>query len=163
VRVDEQTSLRSAILYHTGLKRKLKIVVVQVHHATKPRQIILASTDESLDALTIYQAYGARFQLEFLIRDSKGFTGLTDAQTRKTTAIDTHLNMSMLTLALARAEHYHLHGLETDRPFSMNAVKTRAFNEHFALQILSIFGHSPEMIKNHPEFSAIRNYAIAQD
>ncbi len=161
-RVDDQTLLLSAMLYHTGLKRKLKIVVVQQQHGTTTRRALLASTDESLDALTIYNAYGARFQLEFLLRDGKGFTGLTDAQTRKTTAIDTHLNMSMFTLALARAEHYHTHGLESERPFSMNAAKTRAFNEHFALRILSIYGHSPEMIKNHPEFSAIRNYAIAE-
>ena len=160
--VDDQTLLLSAILYHTGLKRKLTVVVVQQQHGTTTRQTLLASTDQNLNALSIYTAYGARFQLEFLIRDGKGFTGLTDAQTRKTAAIDTHMNMSMFALALARAEHYQTHGLESERPFSMNAAKTRAFNEHFAFRILSICGLSPEMIKNHPEFSAIRNYAIAE-
>ena len=126
------------------------------------RQTILASTDLSLEARTIYRAYGARFQLEFLIRDGKGFTGLTDAQTRNLHAIDTHLNMSMLTLGLAKAEHYRTVGLESDTPFSMNAVKTRAFNEHFARRILSMYGLSTEIIENHPEFQNIRNYAIVQ-
>lgn len=161
-RVDDTVLLRSAILYHVGLKRTLLIVLVQEQRGASTRQTILASTDEHLDALSIYKAYGARFQLEFLLRDGKGFTGLTDAQTRTTTAIDTHLNMSMFALALARAEHYQTFGLESERPFSMNAAKTRAFNEHFALHILSIYGLSPEMIKNHPHFSAIRNYAIAE-
>ncbi|MFM6268747.1 MAG: hypothetical protein ACKPFA_19940, partial [Dolichospermum sp.] len=94
--------------------------------------------------------------------DGKGFTGLADAQTRNLNAIDTHLNISMLTLGLAKAEHYHSVGIESEKPFSMNAVKTRAFNEHFATRILSIYGLSPEMIKNHLEFQNIRNYAIIQ-
>ncbi|MFM6181287.1 MAG: transposase [Dolichospermum sp.] len=160
--MDDGTVLLSAIFFHSTFKRKLKIVIIQQQHGSTIRQTILASTDLSLDALTIYRAYSARFQLEFLIRDGKGFTGLADAQTRNLNAIDTHLNISMLTLGLAKAEHYHSVGIESEKPFSMNAVKTRAFNEHFATRILSIYGLSPEMIKNHLEFQNIRNYAIIQ-
>ncbi len=76
-------------------------------------------------------------------------------------SIDTHLNMSLLTRGLARAEHYAEVGLESEKPFSMYTIKNRAANEHFALRILSSSGHSAEMIKNHPEFQNIRNYAIA--
>lgn len=162
ISLEDGTILLRAILFHAGLKRTLAIVIVQQQQHNALRQTILASTDLSLDALTIYQAYGARFQLEFVIRDAKGFTGLTDAQTRNLNALDTHLNMSMLTLGLAKAEHYQNLGLESDKPFSMNAIKTRAFNEHFALRILSIYGLPPELIKNHPQFQNIRNYTIVQ-
>jgi hypothetical protein len=160
--LEDGTVLLSAVLFHTGVKRRLTIVIVQQQHHKGMRQTILASTDLSLDALSIYRAYGARFQLEFVIRDAKGFTGLTDAQTRNLNALDTHLNMSMLALGLAKAEHYQRVGIESEKPFSMNAIKTRAFNEHFALRILSIYGLSAEMIKNHPEFQNISNYAIVQ-
>jgi len=160
--LEDGTVLLSAVLFHTGVKRRLKIVIIQQQHHKGMRQTILASTDLSLDALTIYRAYGARFQLEFVIRDAKGFTGLTDAQTRNLNALDTHLNISMLALGLAKAEHYQRVGIKSEKPFSMNAIKTRAFNEHFALRILSIYGLSAEMIKNHPEFQNISNYAIVQ-
>ena len=159
--LEDGTILLTAVLYHVGLKRRLRVVIVQNASTKKkrPRNFILASTDESLDATTIYQAYRARFQVEFLIRDSKGFTGLTDAQTRNPQALDTHWNLSMLTLNLARAEHYL--GENADKPFSMDSVKTRTFNEHFAKRILSIYGIAPEMINNHPEFQNISNYAVA--
>jgi hypothetical protein len=39
----------------------------------------------------------------------------------------------------------------------MDSIKTRAFNEHFAKRILSIYGIAPEMINNHPEFHTISN------
>lgn len=159
--LEDGTVLLTAILYHVGLKRRIRVLIVQNASEKKKRvrNFILASTDENLDATTIYQAYRARFQVEFLIRDSKGFTGLTDAQTRNPQALDTHWNLSMLTLNLARAEHYL--GEDADKPFSMDSIKTRAFNEHFATRILSIYGIAPEMINNHPEFQNIRNYAVA--
>jgi DDE superfamily endonuclease len=159
--LEDGTILLTAVLYHVGLKRRLRVVIVQNASAKKkrPRNFILASTDERLDATTIYQAYRARFQVEFLIRDGKGFTGLTDAQTRNPNALDTHWNLSMLTLNLARAEHYL--GENADKPFSMDSIKTRTFNEHFAKRILSIYGIAPEMINNHPEFHNISNYAVA--
>ena len=143
--LEDGTVLLSAVLFHTGVKRRLTIVIVQQQHHKGMRQTILASTDLSLDALSIYRAYGARFQLEFVIRDAKGFTGLTDAQTRNLNALDTHLNMSMLALGLAKAEHYQRVGIESEKPFSMNAIKTRAFNEHFALRILDIIKVSTEV------------------
>ena len=80
--VDDGTILLSAALYHVGLKRRFKVVVVRKQQSKGVKQYILASTDESLDATSIYHAYGARFQVEFIIRDAKGFTGLADAQTR---------------------------------------------------------------------------------
>ena len=37
--------------------------------------------DKNLDAKTIVTYYKARFQIEFIFRDAKQFTGLSDAQT----------------------------------------------------------------------------------
>jgi IS4 transposase len=48
---------------------------------------VLFSTDTELDALTLYRYYKARFQIEFLFRDAKQFTGLNDCQARSEPAL----------------------------------------------------------------------------
>lgn len=156
------TVLRSACLYHGGFKRRLRVVVVEKPHCKSTRRCILASSDFEMDAPTIVAAYSARFQIEFVIRDGKGYTGLDNAQTRQAQTIDAHLNCSLLALGIARAQHYQKVGLESKVPFSIDKMKTQEFNEHFAARILSIYGISPELIKNHPEYINISKYAIAQ-
>ena len=158
------TVLLSAILYHQGLKRRLRVVIVQkkLNDGTV-RQIVLASTDLNLSANDILEAYRSRFQVEFLIRDGKGHTGLADSQARSTEAIGYHLNASMLALNCARAEHYQILARTpeaTKTAFSIDSMKTTAFNEHFAEMIFSISGLPLEMLKNHPEYQNIRNYGV---
>ena len=77
---DEHTVLYHQVLNHVQLKRNLQVVVVVNTHAN--RYVVLFSTDVALDALTLYRSYKARFQIEFLFRDSKQFTGLIDCQAR---------------------------------------------------------------------------------
>ena len=59
------------------------------------RHAVLFSTDVDLDALTLYRYYKARFQIEFLFRDAKQFTGLTDCQARSQAKLDFHFNASL--------------------------------------------------------------------
>ena len=75
--------LYTALVWHVSLKHKLRVVVlVNRKDPHKPRFIVLASTDLALDGRKLVEFYGARFQIEFLFRDSKQFTGLTDCQSR---------------------------------------------------------------------------------
>lgn len=68
--------LYTAVLYHVRLKQQLRVVaVVNRKNAAKPRYIVLASTDTELDAHELVRLYGSRFQIEFLFRDGKQFTG----------------------------------------------------------------------------------------
>jgi len=75
--------LYTALVWHVTLKRQLRVVVM-VHRKRpdKPRYIVLASTDLELDARKLVELYAGRFQIEFLFRDSKQFTGLSDCQAR---------------------------------------------------------------------------------
>ena len=52
----------------------------------KPRFIILGSTDPALNGDKLIDLYAARFQIEFLFRDSKQFPGLLDCQARAASA-----------------------------------------------------------------------------
>jgi len=50
---------------------------------------------------SIYLYYKARFQIEFIFRDSKQFTGLADCQARDLTKLDFHFNSSLTVLKLS--------------------------------------------------------------
>jgi len=61
-------------------------------------------SDIELPALEIYRLYKARFQIEFLFRDAKQFTGLLDCQARSQSALHFHFNASMTALNLLKLE-----------------------------------------------------------
>jgi hypothetical protein len=68
------------------------------------RRAVLFSTDLTLDALTLYRYYKARFHIAFLFRDAKQFTGLTDCQARSQAPLTFHFNASLSALTLAKLE-----------------------------------------------------------
>ena len=75
--------LYTAVVWHKTLKRRLRIVVLlNRKDPAKPRFIVLGSTDPELNGHKLIDLYAARFQIEFLFRDSKQFTGLLDCQAR---------------------------------------------------------------------------------
>ncbi|MBI3796726.1 MAG: hypothetical protein HY268_07135 [Deltaproteobacteria bacterium] len=67
------------------------VVLVNGKGPHKPR-IVSASTDLALDGRKLVEYDMVRFQIEFLFRDSKQFTGLADCQARAETALDFHFN-----------------------------------------------------------------------
>ena len=87
------------------------------------------STDVDLDALTLYRYYKARFQIEFLFRDAKQCTGLSDCQARSQAKLDFHFNASLSAVTLAKLEARQQNG-HCDQAFSMASLKRRAFNQH---------------------------------
>jgi hypothetical protein len=83
--------LYTAVVWHKTLQRRLRIVVlINRKDPAKPRFIILGSTDPELNGPKLVDLYVARFQIEFLFRDSKQFTGLLDCQARAAAALDFH-------------------------------------------------------------------------
>ena len=119
------------MVWHVTRKRKLRVVVlINRKDPDKPRYIVLASTDLALDGHQRLEWYGARFQIEFLFRDSQQFTGLTDCQARAEAARSFHFNASLATLNLVRAEELNAQSGEAPRVFSMARWKQCQFNEH---------------------------------
>jgi DDE superfamily endonuclease len=79
--------LSTAVVWHKTLQRRWRIVVLlNQKDPAKPRFIGLASTDPNLKGRKRIALYAARFQIEFLCRDSKQFTGLLDCQARAAAA-----------------------------------------------------------------------------
>jgi hypothetical protein len=159
----DHVHLYTAVVWHVTLKRKLRVVVlINRKDPDKPRYIVLASTDLALDGHKLVEWYGARFQIEFLFRDSKQFTGLTDCQARAEAALSFHFNASLATLNLVRAEELNAQSGEEPRVFSMASWKQCQFNEHLLDLFIEKLALDPSWVKNHPSYDELRIYgAIA--
>jgi hypothetical protein len=155
--------LYTALVWHVSLKRQLRIVVlVNRKEVTNPRYIVLASTDLTLDGHKLVALYVARFQIEFLFRDSKQFTGLTDCQSRAEPVLDFHFNAALATLNLARAEELRVQAQPQPHVFSMASWKQRSFNERLLDVFIENLALDPMWVKNHPDYEELRTYgAIA--
>jgi hypothetical protein len=159
----EHVHLYTALVWHVTLKRKLRVVILINRKApAKPRYIVLASTDLALDGRKLVELYGARFQIEFLFRDSKQFTGLNDCQARAEAALDFHFNAALATLNLVRAEDLIAQPGDAPQVFSMASWKQRQFNERLLDFFIEKLALDPTWVKNHPAYDELRIYgAIA--
>lgn len=146
------------MLNHVHFKRDLRVVLLLIRREGKePSYVLLFSTDVELDPWKIYRYYKARFQVEFIFRDAKQFTGLCDCQARSRQRLDFHFSASLTTLNLAKSEQLMAQGTEP-MVCSMTSVKAQYFNQHYLDRIISIFGLDPTWVKNHPEYQYLRNY-----
>jgi hypothetical protein len=147
------------VLNHVSLKRTLRVVVLlDVRDPEKRRYTLLFSTDTDLDALTIYRYYKARFQIEFIFRDAKQFTGLTDGQARDANRLDFHFNASLIALNIAKAELLQAQDHAGPIVYSIASVKACFFNAHYLQVISSKLGLDLSSIKNSPQYQALREY-----
>ena len=75
--------LYTAVVWPKTLQRRVRLVVLlNRQDPAKPRFIVLGSPDPDLNGHKLRDLYVARFQSEFLFRDSKQCTGLLDCQAR---------------------------------------------------------------------------------
>ena len=155
--------LYTAVVWHKTLQRRLRLVVLlNRKDPAKPRFIVLGSTDPELNGHKLVDLYAARFQIEFLFRDSKQFTGLLDCQARAASALDFHFNASLATLNLVRAEDLCMQQGQEPHVFSMASWKQCQFNERLLDLFMEKFALDPTWVKNHACYDELRTYgAIA--
>ena len=155
--------LYTAVVWHKTLKRRLRLVVLlNQKDPAKPRFIVLGSTDPELNGHRLIDLYVARFQIEFLFRDSKQFTGLLDCQARAAAALDFHFNASLATLNLVRAEDLGRPQGREPHVFSMASWKQCQFNERLLDIFMEKLALDPTWVKNHACYNELRTYgAIA--
>jgi hypothetical protein len=156
--LSKTVTLYTGIVNSVSLKRNIRLVVVCKRQGTKLLTALLFSTDIELDAESIYRYYTARFQIEFLFRDAKQFTGLADFQTRSEQRIAFHVNASMTALNFLKLEDRLTTQQETGHVISISSWKTRKFNEHQLERIISTLGLDLSSIKLHPRYEEIMNY-----
>lgn len=125
----------TAVVHCVNLKRAIRLVYLERKLAKETKRALLFSTDTALDALSLYRYYQARFQIEFLFRDAKQFTGLCDSQARSEEALHNHFNASFTALNLLKWQDRQR---STQRsPISIASWKRRCFNVLFMERIFS--------------------------
>jgi len=129
---DDALVLSQQVLNYVQCQCTLRVVLVvdTKHH----RRAVLLSTDVTWDALTIYRYDKARFQIEFLFRDAKQFTDLTDCQARSQAQRNLHFNASLSAVTLAKLAARQPNG-DAASVFSMTSLKRRAFHQHLIERI----------------------------
>jgi hypothetical protein len=129
--------------------------VAEPQWASPPRQLELAPPGAAEFVICDHT-------IEFLFRDSKQFTGLSDCQARAEAALDFHFNAALATLNLARAEAWQTQPATALQAFSMASWKQRRFNERLLDVFIEKLALEPSWVKKHPSYDELRSYgAIA--
>ena len=121
---------------------------------TKTNQyILLASTDLEQSALEILTFYQLRFQIEFLFRDAKQFTGLTHCQARDEAKLDFHFNLS-----LAAINVIQLLKINDPTITSMNSLTRKAYNTKIVKYLLDQLSLNADFDLSNPLINNVINF-----
>jgi hypothetical protein len=153
--LDSDTQLYTAIVNSPSLKRNIRIVILL--HKGK-RKAILFSTDTTLKALEIVRYYRSRFQIEFLFRDARQYTGLGDCQSPKKEALEFHFDASMTALNFLKFQDRNGIEKREGHVISIQRLKVRKFNKYLIDRIVSLLDLSLISIKLHPEYQGLIDY-----
>jgi hypothetical protein len=160
VHQDQEVIIYQAVVWSVCLKRKINLAYTEFVDEGQPtnRYALIYSTDLELDGHSIYRFYKARFQIEFLFRDAKQFTGLSECQSRSEKKLHFHFNTALTAVGVAKAAHYLDQEKEDRKSFSMADIKTSYFNELMLNLFLSNFQIDPNLKKNKSICLKLLNY-----
>jgi Transposase DDE domain len=150
------TKVYTAVVNCVNLKRDIRIAYLVKNTCRGLSFALLFSTDTELDALSIVRYYKARFQIEFLFRDAKQFTGLGDCQARSEKALHSHFNASFAALNLIK---WHDREISPSRkPISIGSWKIRFFNELLIERIFCNSAFDLSLIKSSSTYEELCNF-----
>jgi len=156
---NEESVVNSAIVYSKSLKCNIRLVhVVYLNKKGRETVKLYFCTDTNLPALDILDYYRCRFQIEFLYRDGKQFTGLNDSQSRSVNKLHFHLNASLTAINIAKIEHWLRLPKEIRKTFSMADIKTMNHNWLLLQRFFDVFAINAYSAKNQKYFNELIYY-----
>lgn len=158
VEENEVCKIYKAIVHSKSLKRSINLVIVYTLKKGKWSHKLYFCTDLELPAELLLEYYQTRFQIEFIYRDAKQFTGLNDCQARSENKLHFHFNAALTSINLAKVSHWIQGSKQERKPFSMSSVKTMYHNELLLNRFFSVFGISPNKQKNKTKIRKILQY-----
>ena len=155
---NEDITVYSAVVYSKAFKMDIKLAIAIFYkNGTETARKMYFSTDLKQDGEKIVSYYQARFQIEFLYRDAKQHTGLTNCQARGKNKLDFHFNAALTAVNLAK--HDWLTTRENkDKPFSMSDYKTQYNNTLMLERFMCMFAINPNTPKNQKIFKELLIY-----
>ena len=101
---DEDMKVYAGKVYCVLLKQI--VLAAFINYGDKEKPEIIIGTDTAMEVTKMCKYYGLRFQVEFLIRDAKQFTGLEDCMARDEQKLHTHFNIAMTVVSVAKVAYY---------------------------------------------------------
>ncbi len=139
--VDEKIKVDQAWVDAPAFKRGIQVVYLRKASATGFSTALLFCTDQSCSAMDVYRYYKARFQIEFIFRDTKQFLGLTHCQARDAQKLNFQVNSVLMTLNVLKVHWFrHQTSEPSPKPFSVANYKRKAFNQYLLQTFLARSG-----------------------
>jgi hypothetical protein len=161
--IEPDILLYTLVLNSPRFKRDIQVVcLMNQRNAKKIGYTLLFSTDLALPALDILNHYKARFQIEFIFRDAKQFTGLSECQARKKEALDFHFNTALSVLNIIKKQDRDARQNTLNKNCSIASWKTRYFNKHLLERFILNLDLKPTLIKNNPRYQELCNYGVIE-
>lgn len=154
---NEDIELKSCIAHSVSLNRTIKVVWIRKQiDAGRSGEAFLFSSDLKLETLSIYEFYISRFQIEFIFRDAKGFTGLEDCQSRDARRIYYHFNASLTALNVVKIKDAAMQKMKgVQNPFSMASWGRKYHVDIIINRFIAMFGLDQTCIKLHPDYEKL--------
>jgi hypothetical protein len=154
----EEIKIYSAVVYSKAFKRDIKLAVAIFYKDGKEiARKLYFSTDLEQEGEKIVRYYRSRFQIEFLYRDAKQFTGLTTCQARSENKLDFHFNAALTAVNLAKQDWLSTKNC-TLKPFSMADYKTLYNNTLMLERFMCRFAINPNTAKNQKIVKELLDY-----
>jgi hypothetical protein len=157
---DDEKRIYSAVVNSVGLKRNIKLAYVEfldVQGQVMNFKLFF-STDLEMTGINILKYYRSRFQIEFLFRDSKGYTGLEHCQARSPQKIYFHINASLTAASIAKCIQRIGIDKKTRISYSIADIKTELFNYFLLKRIFSIYRIDQNIKENNNVLRSILNF-----
>ena len=154
----EKDKVLQAMVHSKSLKKIINLVIVFTKSKGKPTYKLYFSTDINLKAELLLDYYGSRFQIEFIYRDAKQFTGLHDCQARSQNKLDFHFNIALSTVNIAKVTHWLSIPKAQRMAFSMSDIKTMYHNELLLNRFITVFGIPANKLKNNNRIRELITY-----
>ncbi|MDO4826607.1 MAG: transposase [Bacteroidia bacterium] len=149
--------LYTADVWAVSLGREVRVVIVDYLDSDKKKQTrkVFFSTDLTLSARDIFDIYRTRFQLEFVFRDAKQFTGLTHCQARNKEALAFAFNASLSSVNVARA-----YARQEGHNLSVGATKTLLHNAAMVDRFIAMSAKHANLRLNNTDFKELLFYGV---
>ena len=154
----QEIKIYSAVVFSKAFKRDIKLAVaVFFKDGKETARKLYFSTDLKLEGEKIVRYYRSRFQIEFLYRDAKQFTGLTTCQARSENKLDFHFNAALTAVNLAKHDWITTKNARS-KPFSMADYKTLYNNTLMLERFMCRFAINPNTAKNQKIVNELLHY-----
>ena len=144
----DELMIYSAVVNSKAFKRDIKLAItVFFKNGKELARTLYFSTDVRQGGEEIVRYYRSRFQIEFLFRDAKQFTGLTTCQARSKNKLDFHFNAALTAVNIAKQDWFSNKD-NLQKPFSMANYKTLYNNALLLERFMCLFAINPNTAKN---------------